>query len=626
MSDTATSDGPDADGIFQAVRSSVRTPISTGVRFDLGRDDDGAPVFFRDTRTLQTSLLAGTGKSFALSCRLHHARAARSPRSTGDEARPVFVLVHGIGMSHRYFARLEAELLPHGDVVVLDLPGFGGTPRPPGQLGVADYATVVADSLEQADITSCIVIGHSMGAQFVTELALRRPDLVRAVVLIGPVTDTDRPSALRNARALAVDTLLERPVTNLLVGAAYLQCGIRWYRTELPVMLGYRLDDRLADVPQPVLVLRGSLDPIAGRRWCRHLARVARDGRLVEVPGQPHAVHRAGAVIVADAILGFAERLPAPSAGTRDTAQQQDRGIAQPASSVQPSAPASTPSSTPNWHGITVGDRQCRAHLIEHQPGHLGANEDPAGAGAPSPHPVPVFVLIHGIGMSHRYFLRLGRQLSRAGSVLLIDLPGYGWTRRPAREATNPANAELLADLLDGMGISSCVVVGHSMGVQTATELAIQRPDLVSHVVLIGAAVDALRRTVPQQALTLGLNSVLEKPVLNTLQFLDVLRCGPRWYLSELSVAMDYRLEERLPRATQPVLVLRGSRDLVAGTRWSRSLADSSRNGVLAVVAGAPHAVHHSSPGIVAAHIMSFLAGAVPAGAGIRGKGRVLVP
>lgn len=112
---------------------------------------------------------------------------------------------------------------------------------------------------------------------------------------------------------------------------------------------------------------------------------------------------------------------------------------------------------------------------------------------------------------------------------------------------SNHANAEFIGSLLDDIGVSSCTVVGHSMGVQSAAELAIQRPELVSDIVLIGAAIDARRRTLPQQALTLGLNSALEKPLLNAVQSLDVLRCGPRWYLAELAVALTYRLEARLP-------------------------------------------------------------------------------
>ncbi len=581
-----------------------------------GPAGDAAPLQARttsQTTALTAAISSGAGEPLEVSYRQHTSQRA----STDARVRPVFVLVHGIGMSGRYFARLQAQLIPHGDTVVFDLPGFGGTPTPSRQLSVTDYANVIAAALVEAQLSGCVLIGHSMGAQFVTELATRHPERVSAVVLIGPVTNTAHPSAARNALVLAVNTLLERPVTNLLVTAAYLQCGIRWYLTELPVMLTYRLGDTLASLAQPVLILRGSLDPIANRAWCEKLARTAPDGRVREIPGQPHAAHRTGASLVADAILDMVTDIPLAPPHSHETTLRARADNAEaslqpalpPPSHVLPSRPGestttashSRPVKARDWRGITLGDRQCRAYLLEQR----NPNNDPAGTMPTAAG--PVFVLIHGMGMSHRYFLRLGHHLSRHGSVLLIDLPGYGWTHRPADEVTKPANAELIAALMDDLGVSSCMVVGHSTGVQTATELAIQRPDLVSHLVLIGAAVDARRRTIPQQALTLSLNSILEKPLLNAAQFLDVLRCGPRWYLAEMGIAMAYRLEERLPRVTQPVLILRGSRDLVAGTRWSRSLADSSGDGTMAVVAKAPHAVHHSASGVVAHHITAFI-------------------
>ncbi|RJT80222.1 alpha/beta fold hydrolase [Arthrobacter cheniae] len=602
-----------------SIRLSGFLPFLLQRRTNQPADDptsaEPVPVSYRASTTVRTTLRPGSGDHLDVSYRLHSSR-----RATDGGQRQVFVLVHGIGMSHRYFARLQAELLPYGDTIVLDLPGFGGTPTPARQLGVADYAAVIAGALEDARLSSCVVIGHSMGAQFVTELAIQHPELVSAVVLIGPVTDTSHPSAARNAGVLALDTLLERPVTNLLVGGAYLRCGIRWYLQELPVMLGYRLDERIAHVARPVLILRGSLDPIASGTWCRKLAGAARDGSVVEVRGQSHAAHRAGARDVADAILHLVGSLPVHPSVTANVdgharADHEEhpsrRTLAVPSRTSTVSAEGSTTTprlprsgSPSDWRSITVGDRECRAYVMEDRI----RDHEARGGGRPSTDPIPVFVLVHGIGMSHRYFLRLGRQLSRHGTVLVIDLPGYGWTGRPAHRVTNPASAELLATLLDHLGVSSSIVIGHSMGVQTATELAVRRPDLASRLVLIGAAVDVRRRTVPEQALTLGLNSILEKPLLNTVQFLDVLRCGPRWYFAELAVAMSYPLEERLPLATQPVLVLRGSRDLVAGDRWSRSLADSSRDGTLVVVDGAPHAVHHSSAAVVARHIVAFIA------------------
>ncbi|MHA7240204.1 alpha/beta fold hydrolase [Arthrobacter sp. TMS1-12-1] len=534
-----------------------------------------------------------------LTCRVHRAR--RIP-ATGSP-RPLFVMVHGLGMSHRYYDDLQRALVGHGDTLVLDLPGFGGTPSPDHPLGVDAYAAVIARALDEDGAQGCVLIGHSMGAQFVTELAVSRPDLVSRLVLIGPVTDTAHASPVKHTLMLAADTLLEHPVTNLMVGTAYAQCGIRWYFGELPVMLDYRLDDRLPLVSCPVLVVRGSLDIISGRGWCEKLARTARDGSLLELARLPHAAHRGGAVAIAAALLdslpgrGTLEAEPAPLYFTRTSR------------TFRPGSQA--PDEVVEMRSVMVGDTQCRSY-----PGSHGSGAPAVGADDGTP--APVFVLIHGIGMSHRYFRRLGALLSAYGTVHLIDLPGYGWTRRPTHARTIGGTADLVGKLLDDAGASSCVVVGHSMGVQSATELAIEHPDLVSRLVLIGAAVDAEHRTIHQQALRLGINSVFEKPLLSMVQFLDVLRCGPRWYVAQLGLAMGYPLEERLPRVEQPVLVLRGSRDVVAGVAWSDRLARSVPRGESATIDGAPHAAHHSAARVVATTIAGFLRRNRPAQPGAR--------
>ncbi|MET1087730.1 MAG: alpha/beta hydrolase [Arthrobacter sp.] len=223
-----------------------------------------------------------------------------------DASGPVFVLLHGIGMSHRYYRRLQTLLARHGDTHAIDLPGFGSTPKPDRQLSVADYAAVIADVLHKMDAPRVVVVGHSMGTQFATELAVMRPDLVSHVALLGPVVDSARRTVFQQSRSLGLDSLLESPLGNAIVFTDYARSGMRWYLTELPVMMSYDLEARLALVPQPVLVLRGSRDPVAPNSWCRKLTETARDGRFLEVPGQPHIVQHGGAALTAEAILALA--------------------------------------------------------------------------------------------------------------------------------------------------------------------------------------------------------------------------------------------------------------------------------------------------------------------------------
>jgi pimeloyl-ACP methyl ester carboxylesterase len=146
-----------------------------------------------------------------------------------------------------------------------------------------------------------------MGTQLAVEAARQHPGRFTQLVLMGPVVDSRRRTVVRQAFDLAVDCLLfESPASNLLVLADYFRCGPRWYLTELPVMMSYPTEERIADVDAPVLVLRGSRDPVASRDWCRRLAGRALSGEFREIRGSGHVVQHTGSGQVAQAIRDFA--------------------------------------------------------------------------------------------------------------------------------------------------------------------------------------------------------------------------------------------------------------------------------------------------------------------------------
>ena len=220
---------------------------------------------------------------------------------------PTIVLIHGIGVSHRYLARLHHALARTADTISIDLPGFGSAPHPDRQLSVSDQAAFIHEVLDGAGVGPRVLVGHSMGAQFVLEAALQRPEQVPHVVLMGPVVDVRRRTVVRQMLALTKDAFLyETPRSNAVVFSDYLRCGPGWYFKQLRVMMDYRTEERIRGLGTPVMILRGASDPIATGEWCRILARRAPAGTLVEVPGCGHVVQYTGTAQVAEAIGGFA--------------------------------------------------------------------------------------------------------------------------------------------------------------------------------------------------------------------------------------------------------------------------------------------------------------------------------
>ena len=254
-------------------------------------------------------------------------RVLTSTAQDVSEPRP-YVLVHGIGASHRYLTPLHADLARTADVYSIDLPGFGGLPDPEDDVDVAGMAAALGEVLDRLGLTGCVLIGHSMGSQWVVELAAGRPDLALGVVAIGPVADDRHRSFGAQMMALAVDSVGEPPVVNRLVFGDYLRCTLRWYLRQARHMVEYRLENRVGDLTVPLLVVRGANDPIAGTEWCRRLRDRAEHGSLVVVPRKRHVVQYTAPGAVAAAVRAWRadaarnrRRLAAASAGFGDPAR-----------------------------------------------------------------------------------------------------------------------------------------------------------------------------------------------------------------------------------------------------------------------------------------------------------------
>ncbi|MBP3035097.1 alpha/beta hydrolase [Arthrobacter sp. zg-ZUI100] len=208
-------------------------------------------------------------------------------RTYGSGSRQV-VLVHGIGASGRYFSRLVEVLAQTATVHTLEMPGFASVPKPSQSLEMDDFAAINIAALRTAGIGPAQWVGHSMGCQVVTEMAVQAPELATSVVLLGPTINRgERHAALQGLR-LAQDCLREPPVVNWMLLTDYLRAGPRWYLRTMPKMVGHRLEERIGRVTPPVTLVRGGRDPIVPARWVQELA-AARPGAVaVELPGQPH--------------------------------------------------------------------------------------------------------------------------------------------------------------------------------------------------------------------------------------------------------------------------------------------------------------------------------------------------
>jgi pimeloyl-ACP methyl ester carboxylesterase len=107
-------------------------------------------------------------------------------------ARPPLACLHAATRSSASFTPFLSAMARRRHVLALDTPGHGGSDRPEQRLDIAGYARSLGDALDEALARSdrqggdgkIDLFGHSTGALIAVELARRRPERVRRLVLM----------------------------------------------------------------------------------------------------------------------------------------------------------------------------------------------------------------------------------------------------------------------------------------------------------------------------------------------------------------------------------------------------------------------------------------------------------
>lgn len=212
-------------------------------------------------------------------------------RTSGEgSGRPV-VLVHGVVVGGRYMMPAARTLADHRPVYIPDLPGFGRSEGPKKPLDVHELARSLSEWMTAAGLERADVIGHSFGCQTVSGLAARWPERVGRLALLSPIGDP----ANRSLAAHIWRWMRDCPGEPLSVWGSYaggfLRFGPRRTLGTLNHSLRDEMEERLARIQAPALVVRGELDPIVDHSWAERVASLLPKGRLAVMRGAPHNVN-----------------------------------------------------------------------------------------------------------------------------------------------------------------------------------------------------------------------------------------------------------------------------------------------------------------------------------------------
>ncbi|MCK8435524.1 alpha/beta fold hydrolase [Streptomyces sp. D2-8] len=258
----------------------------------------------------------------------------------------------------------------------------------------------------------------------------------------------------------------------------------------------------------------------------------------------------------------------------------------------------------------------------------------------------PPVLLLHGGGPGASGVSNYGRnvaELAKEYRVIVPDLPGYGRSTKGV-DGADPFGylADGIRGVLDELGLGKAHLVGNSYGGACALRLALDTPDRVERMVLMGPGGIGTTRALP----TPGLNSLLnyytgdgpsrpklEKFIRNYLVFNaadvpdsaideryrasidpEVIAAPPLRRPSGPNALrtvwkMDFTRDPRLSRLPVPTLVLWGAQDKVNRPSGGRMLAERMPNCDLYLVANTGHWVQFERAELFNRLCADFLAG-----------------
>ncbi|MFP5319404.1 MAG: alpha/beta fold hydrolase [Acidimicrobiia bacterium] len=244
-------------------------------------------------------------------------------RAGGGDRR--VVLVHGFTQTARSWDEVADALAAEFDVVMVELPGHGGS------RGVRLDFPATAAAVAEAGGGPATYVGYSMGGRLCLRTALDRPDMVSSLVLIGASPGIEEPDARaerRRADARLADDLAVGDTKAFLDGwlaqplfetTTPRPADLEARRANPPDGLAYALRklgtgaqdplwERLGQLAMPVLLVAGEHDRKFRDLAERMAAAIGHNARTSWVPGAGHAVPLDQPVACAEVIAGAAHQ------------------------------------------------------------------------------------------------------------------------------------------------------------------------------------------------------------------------------------------------------------------------------------------------------------------------------
>ena len=227
-------------------------------------------------------------------------------------------------------------------------------------------------------------------------------------------------------------------------------------------------------------------------------------------------------------------------------------------------------------------------------------------------------LFVHGSGADHKIWGNQLKELSKDFNVNAIDLNGHD--KSPYREG--PGLETYTKDTLDVIESidQPVVLLGHSLGGALALNVALQHPEKIEALGLIGTG--ARLKVLPEllelietdfeKAAKMVIEWEFSKSPpqeLFDLALAQIIKNGQRTLSRDLNTCNEFDVISQLESITLPTLVLCGKEDKLTPVKYSEFLQNGIQNSRLEIIEDAGHNVMLEQPNRLNSAIRNFVNG-----------------
>jgi pimeloyl-ACP methyl ester carboxylesterase len=191
-------------------------------------------------------------------------------------------------------------------------------------------------------------------------------------------------------------------------------------------------------------------------------------------------------------------------------------------------------------------------------------------------------------------------------NLVAVDLPGHGQTPGLFVERVE-GYAEWLREFIEAAHSAPCFLLGHSLGGAIVLRIALDHPELLKGIVLVGTGVrlrvapkilegikqdfDAAVSFIVRSCYTKEASEELIRDVIQLTR-----QVTPQQLLADFTACDQFDITEQAERIHLPTLIIVGREDVMTPVKYSEFLSRKITGSRLVILDNAGHALMHQAP------------------------------